>query len=307
MTPQRWMLAIAAFVLFSLLPSSVQADVVSVAGAQLTTPDDGWGVQQRGEATILLREKGAARLEVVRIARVPAADPKAIAELLPKNVAEAKLTTAAALEQHGAKGVRAEGTAKDGEDVVRVRVVALPVGDGAVMVTALVGQKEEDPLQKEVEGILSSFRPQPPGAETADEPTAEQFVLKVENLVDNVADLDARRFTIIVATGKPVSFLVGGKGVRSYGHRTKSDAGNVRRLEAIVVLRLHGDGADAKIRRLMKFHRTKGSSVENELGAAGRESLAGAVDIKVKSGRYPVGTPLVVGTLNGEELVVNAE
>jgi hypothetical protein len=57
----------------------------------------------------------------------------------------------------------------------------------------------------------------------------------------------------------------------------------------------------------MKFHRTKGSTVSTNLDASGRDSLAGVVVIKATSGRYPVGKPLVVGTLNGENIVVEAE
>jgi hypothetical protein len=140
-----------------------------------------------------------------------------------------------------------------------------------------------------------------------DGPTADEFVLKIENLVDNVADLDVRRITVLTATGKPMNFKIGDAGIRSFGHRTKEDAPDVKRLEAVIVLRLAGDGAGAKIRRLLKFHRTAGTTLETDLGAAGRASLAGVVEIKVESGRYAVGKEIIVGTLNGENIVVMAE
>jgi hypothetical protein len=142
---------------------------------------------------------------------------------------------------------------------------------------------------------------------TAEEPTADQFYLKIENLIDNVADLDVRRFTILVPAGRIPKFLIGDKGIRSYGQQTADDKAEVRRLEAIIVLELHGDAASAKIRRVMKFQRAKGTAVYSETPVPWRQSLAGVVDIKVKSGRYPLDKPLVVGTVNGESVIVTVE
>jgi hypothetical protein len=160
-------------------------------------------------------------------------------------------------------------------------------------------------------GLLVAGRPLPAGEPRAqppeEAPTADQFYLKVENLIDNVADLDVRRFTVLAPAGKTFKFHIGEAGIGSKGHRTADDKADVRRLEAIVVLRLEGDPQNAKIRRLMKFHRTKGSAVESQLDASGKESLAGVVEIKAKSGRYPIGKHLIVGTVHGENLVVTVE
>jgi len=290
-------------------PANARADTqVVLAGAQLTMPG-GWALHKQGEVTALLPPKTGAHLEVVHLPGIPAADPKAFAELLRarKGTEEVDVAKAAALEQHGVKGVAAEGTAKDRGVPVRVRVVAVPGGDHAVLVTAFINKDAGEQLQKEVASILQSVRGQPATPPSKEEPTADQFYLKVENLIDNVADLDVRRFTVLAPAGRPLNFLVGGKGVRSMGHRTPQDKENVRRLEAIVVLRLHGEAKNAKIRRLMKFHRTKGVAVEADLDATGRESLAGVVEVKVKPGRYPVGKPLVIGTVNGEDVVVTVE
>jgi hypothetical protein len=145
-----------------------------------------------------------------------------------------------------------------------------------------------------------------PAADQA--PTADAFYLKVESLIDNVADLDVRRFTIVAQEGKVFKFHIGGGGMASKGHRTTDDPPGVRRLEAIVLLHLHGSEAqDTKIRRTMKFHRTRGSSIDTNFDAPGRESLKDVVKIAIKSGRYPVGTPLVVGTVNGANVVVAVE
>jgi hypothetical protein len=169
------------------------------------------------------------------------------------------------------------------------------------------------PLLALMVGLLVGSRPlqaDEPRAQPAEEgPTADQFYLKVENLIDNLAYLDVRLFTVLAPAGKTLKFYIGEAGIGSKGHRTAADKADVRRLEAIVMLQLQAgdDPKAAKIRRLMKFHRTKGSSVESELDAFGRESLAGVVEIKAKSGRYPVGKPLIVGTVHGENLVVTVE
>ena len=134
-------------------------------------------------------------------------------------------------------------------------------------------------------------------------PTADHFHLKVESLVDNVADLDVRRFTTLAVAGSTLKFHIGKAGVGSKGRRTDADKADVCRLETIVLLRLQG----GKIRRLIKFHRTKGSSVETAFDALGRESLAGVVEIKAKSGRYPMNKPLIVGTVDGKDMVVLVE
>ncbi len=156
--------------------------------------------------------------------------------------------------------------------------------------------------------LLRSDEPQAGRAKpAADEgPTKDEFYLKIESLIDNVADLDVRRFTILAEAGTTFKFNIDG-GIASKGHRTADDKENVRRLEAIVVLRLHGEGDQTKIRRLMKFHRTKGSTIETDLEVPGRTSLAGVVEIKVKSGRYPIGKPLTVGSANGQDIVITVE
>jgi hypothetical protein len=165
------------------------------------------------------------------------------------------------------------------------------------------------PLFALMVGLLLGSRPLQADEPAEEGPTADQFYLKVESLIDNVADLDVRRFIVLAQAGKTLKFHIGEAGIGSKGHRTAADKADVRRLEAIVLLRLQAgdDPKNAKIRRLMKFHRTKGSSVESELDASGRESLAGVVEIKAKSGRYPIGKALIVGTVNGENLVVTVE
>lgn len=103
--------------------------------------------------------------------------------------------------------------------------------------------------------------------------------------------------------------FIGDAGIGSKGHHTADDKMDVRRLEAIVQLRLVGgeDAPNTKIRRYMKFHRTKGTSLESEFAAPGQESLAGVVQIKVQPGRYPIGAPLVVGSVHGQQIVVTVE
>jgi hypothetical protein len=166
MTSRRSVLLSALFGLSLLLPARVHADdLLVIADAQLRAPE-GWGLLEQGELTTLFREGGGARIEVVRLARVPDADPRAIAESLRarKGIAEVDVTVAAALEQHGLKGTRAEGTARDQGVPVRIRVVALPAGPRAIMAIALVGPKAAEQVQKDVDGILGSLRPQAAGA-----------------------------------------------------------------------------------------------------------------------------------------------
>jgi hypothetical protein len=140
-------------------------------------------------------------------------------------------------------------------------------------------------------------------------PTADQFYLKIDHLIDNVADLDVRRFTLVAPEGRTLKFHVGEAGMGSKGQRLPTDDPSVRRLEAIVLLRLQegADRANTKIRRLLKFHRTKGAAVETEFDAPGRQSLRDIVEINVSSGRYAIGKPLTVGTIHGQPVVVSVE
>lgn len=160
-------------------------------------------------------------------------------------------------------------------------------------------------------GLLSADEPRvvadQPGI--GEGPTANQFYLKIENLIDNVADLDVRRFTILTSAGKTIKFHIGTAGIGTKGHHTSDDNPGVRRLEAIILLRLQRglEPKGAKIQRLMKFHRTLGSSVESKFDALGRKSLEGIIEIKAKSGRYSLGKPLVVGTVHGEEVIIIVE
>ena len=102
-------------------------DLFIVNGAELTTPE-GWGLYEQGEVSVLFREEGRARVEVVRVRRLPAADAKAIAELLKgrKGIADVQVAKAAVWEHNGLKGTQADATAKDGDAAVRIRLAALP-------------------------------------------------------------------------------------------------------------------------------------------------------------------------------------
>lgn len=144
--------------------ASARADLFIVRGVQLTTPDEGWGLQEQGPVSNLFHEKGGVRIEVFRVGEVPATEPKAFAKWLSalktKHPANMEVTKASAHEQHGLKGVMAEGTAKDdGGKAVRLRIVVLPVGNNAVVARAIIREEDAEKLQKEVEEILKTMKP----------------------------------------------------------------------------------------------------------------------------------------------------
>lgn len=142
-------------------------------------------------------------------------------------------------------------------------------------------------------------------------PTSDQFYLKIESLIDNVDDVDLRRFTILAPEGKKLSFHIGQSGTSTDGIHTNIDMPGVCRLEAILLLRLlwtnDDDPRQRTIRRFLKFQRERGFSIETDFNAPGIETLAGIVQIHVQSGRYPIGMPLVAGTVQGSSLVVSVE
>jgi hypothetical protein len=131
---------------------------------QLTTPDEGWGLHEKGAVSDLVHENAEARIELFRVKQVPAAETEAFAkwlrELKTEHPADMEVTKAAEHEQHGLKGVMAEGTAKDAEgNAVRLRIVVLPVGDKAVVARAIIPEADAEKFQKEVEEILATMKP----------------------------------------------------------------------------------------------------------------------------------------------------
>ena len=163
MNPRR-VLPLLAGVVLLCWASSAWADLFIVRGVQLATPDEGWGLQEQGPVSNLVHEMGGARIEVFRVGQVPAAETKAFAkwlrELKTKHPAEMEIAKAAAHEQHGLKGVLAEGTAKDDEgNAVRLQIVVLPVGANAVVARTILREEDAEKLQKEMEEILKSMKP----------------------------------------------------------------------------------------------------------------------------------------------------
>ena len=163
MDPRRVLLLLTA-VWVLCWTASARADRFIVRGVELTTPDEGWGLQEKGAVSDLADENGGARIEVFRVKQVPAAETKAFAkwlrELKTTHPAEMEVTKAAEHEQHGLKGVMAEGTAKDAEGkAVRLRMVVLPVGDKAVVARAIIREDDAEKLQKEVGEILGTMQP----------------------------------------------------------------------------------------------------------------------------------------------------
>lgn len=144
--------------------ASARADRFIVRGVELTTPDEGWWLQEKGAVSDLVHENGGARIEVFRVKQVPAAETKAFAkwlrELKTTHPAEMEVTKAAEHEQHGLKGVMAEGTAKDADGkAVRLRILVLPMGNTAVVARAMIREEDAEELQKEVEEILGTMKP----------------------------------------------------------------------------------------------------------------------------------------------------
>src|SRR5687768_6069556 len=138
----RALLLLAGVWVFCWTPSA-RADRFIVRGVELTTPDEGWGLREKGAISDLVHENGGARVELFRVKQVPAAETKAFAkwlrELKTTHPAEMEVTKAAEHEQHGLTGVMAEGTAKDVEGkALRLRIVVLPVGYNAVVARAII-------------------------------------------------------------------------------------------------------------------------------------------------------------------------
>jgi hypothetical protein len=156
----RKFLTFAAALLFTA--SAALADTFRFAGAQLELPD-GWTVKTEGRMASLYPPAKGAFVEVYNFSAVPKADPEAIAERLRprRNTTEVKATKAESLEQHGLKGTAAEGTAKIGGAPVRFRIVALPMGQRAVLAAAFVSEKAVGRFEKEIKDTLGSLRSAP--------------------------------------------------------------------------------------------------------------------------------------------------
>jgi hypothetical protein len=144
---------------------------------------------------------------------------------------------------------------------------------------------------------------------TGAEPTAAQFALKIENLID-VEDLDLRRFTVLTQGSHRVTFEVGDAKMGQPSRREADTWSPWERVEMIMMLRLSRQpGAErgsfiATLIRTLKFGRQQGSTMDSELNPPATGSLSGFVVITAKSGLYNYGVRHPLGTINGQALAV---
>lgn len=136
-------------------------DTFVFAGAQLTLPE-GWTIQLEGRMATLLPPPGKrAFVEVYRFSKVPPADLQTISGLLKprKNTTEVSVTKTATAEQNGLKGTSAQGVAKIKGVPVRFKLIALPLGDHAVLAIWFVVETEAaSKLGKDLDAVLGSLR-----------------------------------------------------------------------------------------------------------------------------------------------------
>lgn len=157
--------------------ASAHADWFVIAGVELNLPDggNGWGLRggassSSGTFSSLLHGNGESRIDIFRADQVPPADAQAFAkwfrELKAPLTTEMEITEAAEHEQRGVRGVMAEGTARtnDGK-ALRLRIIVLPVEDGAVVGRAVIREDDAAKVKQEIEELLKSMGPTkaPPG------------------------------------------------------------------------------------------------------------------------------------------------
>ncbi len=142
-------------------------------------------------------------------------------------------------------------------------------------------------------------------APAEERPTDEKFYLRIEPLIDNVADLDVRRLTVFTKGPRRVKFYVE-VGAETNSARQPDQGGDTHMFEAILVLRLRRE-KDSTLNRCLKFSRESGGLIETNLPAPGVKSLRDLVKIKAASGLYILGKAHVLGQILGADVVVTVE
>lgn len=185
----------------------------------------------------------------------------------------------------------------------------LKIGAAVRIQLQQASKSDDKEIARRAAALLDEIRrlDQAPPLGTAPEqpPTEEKFYLKIEPLIDNVDDLDVRRFTVITKGQRLVKFYVSA-GCEAKSVRHPAQGGDTHLFEAIVVLRLHG-GGNRTLNRYLKFDRTAGSSAETNVPAPGVKSLRNLVQIKAASGLYTMGKGHVLGQIHGADMVVTVE
>lgn len=151
--------------------ANAHADWFPVGGVELNIPDggNGWGLRGgrlgSGTYSSFLHGNGASRIDVFRVEQVPPAETQAFAKWwrelkAPLPTAEVAITNAAEYTQRGVKGVKAEGTAKDDTGkALRLRIIVLPLEDGAVVGRAVLREDDAEKVKQEMEEVLKSMGP----------------------------------------------------------------------------------------------------------------------------------------------------
>ena len=152
--------SVVAFVALYLSAfGEVRGDTVLFAGAEISLPDEGWGLRESGRVTYLINKDKKLVIELYRFSKVPPADKDHILKVMKphKNTTDINVHEAKKRTQHGLSATATEGTAKIEAKPVYFRLVGIPVQDHAVIAVAFVpGEKKNH--QTEIEGILKSLK-----------------------------------------------------------------------------------------------------------------------------------------------------
>jgi hypothetical protein len=161
----------------------------------------------------------------------------------------------------------------------------------------------------------SPLRAAPALKPAPDTPTDTEFCLKVENLIDGVADLDARRFTVLIKGDRKVEFGVHGSRM-TLGNEPRSvgdESPGIYRTECIVLLRLQRErvpptGELARsIHRLVKVGRDEGGTIDGKIAAPDVRNLKDVVEVTAKAGRHPIGKRVVIARVHGQEFSITVK
>jgi hypothetical protein len=152
----------------------------------------------------------------------------------------------------------------------------------------------------------------PPPQEKA---TADQFYLKIEPLIDNVDDVDVRRFIITTKGARMVRFALEADRVSVKPQSVQHDPNDDQHtFEVILLLRLQEERgpnnpniAVGKLWRLIKFSRERWGWIKTELIAPPDASLRELIKITAESGSYALGKRHVLGQFHGADIVVSVE
>jgi hypothetical protein len=118
------------------------------------------------------------------------------------------------------------------------------------------------------------------------------YAITVTNLVDDVPDLDIRRFRVEAPSSTKVIFKVGEASIE--GHPARRDRSDVAVYDVILMCQLHSYDQDRQLDQIIKLAHCESGSIETAFGIEA-DALKEAIDLRFQDGVYPLAvgeTPL---------------